>query len=59
MDRKVEYIKRTMHGMDIAFSYCMLVYSIIRQIWADITQYQTCCLCFQRNNLTKVELDLL
>lgn len=25
MDRRVGYMKRTMHGMDMAFSYCMLV----------------------------------
>lgn len=25
MDRRVGYTKRTMHGMGIAFSYCMLV----------------------------------
>lgn len=32
MDRRVEYMKRTMHGMDVAISSWMLVYSIIIQI---------------------------
>lgn len=59
MDRRVEYMEWTMHGMDTAISCYMLVYSITRQIRADITQYQTCCLCFTTYNLTPAKLNLL
>lgn len=59
MDMRVEYMERTMHGMDVAISYWMLVYSIMIQIWAGITKYQTCCLCFTTYKLTKSNRNLL